>query len=72
MEMVGNRVLGNEKTYEVLRPLWENASAVFVRSAQGEIHIFLNAQGISDLSIFYTVEWSICKELGLRIIWHFV
>jgi len=65
-----DRILGKDRSYKLLRPLWEKASARFANSASGTVHVFLNPSGISETSIFMTVEYPIIKQKGVEIIFH--
>ena len=65
-------LLGKNTAYRFMRPFWDMASASFVRASNGVVHIFLNAAGISDTSVFYRIEWQILRETGQRVVWHFV
>ncbi len=69
---VANRIVGEENAYQLLSPLWDKASARFVRGADGVIHAFLNSQGISDTSVFMRIEYEIAKERSLKMIFHLV
>jgi hypothetical protein len=69
---IANRIFGEEKAYQLLSPLWDKASARFVRGADGVIHAFLNSQGISDTSVFMRIEYEIAKERGLKMVFHLV
>jgi hypothetical protein len=69
---IAKRIFGEEKAYQLLSPLWDKASARFVRGADGVIHAFLNSQGISDTSVFMRIEYEIAKERGLKMVFHLV
>lgn len=69
---VTTKLIGSEKAYNLLKPLWEKASTQFVQSADGTVHAFLNSSGISDTSIFMTIEYNILKETGQEIVFHLV
>ncbi len=69
---VANKIFGKVKAYELLRPLWDNASARFVMGSDGAIHAFLNSQGISDTSVFIRIEYEIAKDRGIQMIFHLV
>ena len=75
MNTAAIKVLGKNAAYKFMGPLWEAASAQFVRSAAGGstyINVFIKASQFSETSVFARIEYNIVRELGLKIIWHFV
>jgi hypothetical protein len=54
------------------KPREPQASARFANSASGTVHVLLNASGISETSIFMTVEYPIIKQKGVEIIYHLI
>ena len=72
LQSIGNKMLGKDKAYKLLSPLWDKASASFAQSASGQVHVFLNATGISETSVFMRIEYQILKEKGIDMIFHLV
>src|SRR5690606_35796909 len=72
LQSAANVILGDERAYRLLRPLWEKASANFANSATGKVHVFLKVSGISETSIFMTVEYPIIKQKGVEIIYYLI
>jgi len=66
------KLIGKDKAYKLMRPLWDAASSSFTKGSNGTVHVFLNSQGIGDTSVFYRIEWQILKETGQKVVWHFV
>ena len=63
---------GKDAAWEIMKPLFDAASEQFARSANGTVHIFLNASGIRFESTFLTVEYWILREMGINMVFHFI
>ena len=63
---------GKDAAWKIMKPLFDAASEQFARSANGTVHIFLNASGIRFESTFLTVEYWILKEMGINMVFHFI
>lgn len=68
------KVLGKTKGYKFMKPLWNLGSKQFVKSAKGSeyVHVFLSVSNFSSESVFAKIEYTIVRELGIKIIWHFI
>ena len=69
------KVLGKQKGYNFMKPLWNAASKQFVKSAAGKqiyVNVFISASNFSEASVFAQIEYQIVRSLGMKIIWHFV
>ncbi len=69
---IATKILGSDKAYSILRPLWDKASLQFVKSADNVVHICLNSEGINDTSVFMRIEYEYLKETGASIVFHLV
>ena len=63
---------GKDAAWKIMKPLFDAASEQFARSANGTVHIFLNASGIRFESTFLTVEYWILREMGINMVFHFI
>lgn len=54
------------------KPLWNRASAEFAEGAQGTVHVFHNAAGVSLDSVWRGIEYPILQRNGVKMIYHTV
>lgn len=74
MDKVAKKTLGSSKGYKFMKPLWSAASKQFVKSgAKSEfVNVFISVSQFSENSIFAKIEYQAVRELGVKIIWHFI
>lgn len=62
----------NKYTYNLLKPLWDRASANFARGAQGPVDVFQSAKGVRVESVWATKEYPKLIQQGNQINFHVV
>ena len=75
MNKAATKILGSNKGYKLMKPLWEAGSKQFVKSVVGKqtyVHVFIKVSVFSNESVFARIEYQIIRETGMRIIWHFI
>ena len=63
---------GEKTAWKIMNPLFNAASEQFAKSANGTVHVFLNASGIRFESTFLTIEYWILREMGIDMVFHFI
>ncbi len=54
------------------KPIWDQASSDFASGARETVHVFHNADGVSLISTWRTVEYPTLVENGVNMIFHTV
>ena len=72
MQKAAVKLLGKERAWEFMRPLWQAASEQFAKTGQGVVHVFINSSGINFESTFLTIEYWIVRDLGINIVIHLI
>ncbi|MDD3036495.1 DUF6443 domain-containing protein [Bacteroides sp.] len=50
--------------------MWQRLSAAYAKGAKGTAHVFLDAKGAADNSVWNTIEYPILKQNNIKIIKH--